>query len=216
MSSIRPAATAARDSASDDKEVRRRPVPWRRFYQLARPELPRLLLATLALIVAAGMGLVYPQAIKIIMNALADPDRQAAQRLITQSALGLVAVFAVQGLFSALRAYLFNFSGERVVARLRRDLYAALLRQEIGFFDEQRTGELTNRLASDTTVLQMAVTANVSMLLRYSLTVIGGLSVATFFTLLIVPVFYVVLEGIREKVFKIDPVAAKKRLQEKL
>ncbi len=164
-------------ASSQSKDARRRPVPWRRFYQLARPELSRLLLATLALIVAAGMGLVYPQAIKIIMNALASPDRQAAQRLITQSALGLLAVFAVQGLFSALRAYLFNFSGERVVARLRRDLYAALMRQEIGFFDEQRTGELTNRLASDTTVLQMAVTANVSMLLRYSLTVIGGIAI---------------------------------------
>jgi ATP-binding cassette subfamily B protein len=152
-------------------------VPWRRFYQLARPELPRLILATLALIVAAGMGLVYPQAIKIIMNALALPDRAAAQRQITQSALGLLAVFAVQGLFSALRAYLFNFSGERVVAKLRRDLYAAIVRQEVGFFDEQRTGELTNRLASDTTVLQMAVTANISMLLRYTLTVLGGIAI---------------------------------------
>lgn len=159
------------------KDKPNRPLPWRRFYQLAKPELPRLLLATLALIIAAGMGLVYPQAIKIIMNALASPDRQAAQRLITQSALGLLLVFAVQGLFSALRAYLFNFSGERVVATLRHDLYAALLRQEIGFFDEQRTGELTNRLAADTTVLQMAVTANVSMLLRYTLTVIGGIAI---------------------------------------
>lgn len=171
-------ALASRAADSDSKkDTPRGPVPWRRFYQLARPELPRLVLATLALIVAAGMGLVYPQAIKIIMNALADPDRAAARRLITQSALGLLAVFAVQGLFSALRAYLFNFSGERVVARLRRDLYAALLRQEIGFFDEQRTGELTNRLSSDTTVLQMAVTANVSMLLRYSLTVVGGIAI---------------------------------------
>ncbi len=152
-------------------------VPWRQFYSLARPELARLLLATLALIVAAGMGLVYPQAIKIIMNALALPDRAEAKRQIAQSALGLLAVFAVQGLFSAMRAYLFNLSGERVVAKLRRDLYAAIVRQEVGFFDEQRTGELTNRLASDTTVLQMAVTANISMLLRYGLTVIGGIAI---------------------------------------
>jgi HAE1 family hydrophobic/amphiphilic exporter-1 len=48
------------------------------------------------------------------------------------------------------------------------------------------------------------------------LTVIGGLSVATFFTLLLVPVFYVVLETIRQRVFKIDSVAAKKRLEEAL
>ena len=45
---------------------------------------------------------------------------------------------------------------------------------------------------------------------------VGGLSVATFFTLIIVPVFYVMLEYVREHLFKIDPVAAKKRLEEKL
>ena len=91
-------------------------------------------------------------------------------KVINQAALGLLAVFAVQGVFSALRSYLFTVAGERVVARLRRDLYSSLLRQEIAFFDEQRTGELTNRLAADTTVLQNAVTANLSMLLRFGLT----------------------------------------------
>lgn len=171
------AAPAPATGATDRDRSASKSVPWRRFYQLAQPELPRLILATVALVVAAGMGLVYPQAIKIIMNALSLPDRAEAKRQIAQSALGLLAVFAVQGLFSAMRAYLFNFSGERVVAKLRRDLYASIIRQEVGFFDEQRTGELTNRLASDTTVLQMAVTANISMLLRYTLTVAGGIAI---------------------------------------
>jgi hypothetical protein len=62
---------------------------------------------------------------------------------------------------------------ERVVAKLRRDLYAAIVRQEVGFFDEQRTGDLVSRLSSDTTVLQNAVSLNVSMALRYGLTIIG-------------------------------------------
>ena len=56
-----------------------------------------------------------------------------------------------------------------MVARLRTDLYRAVMTQEIGFFDTRRTGELTNRLASDTTVLQNAVTVNISMALRYAL-----------------------------------------------
>ena len=58
-------------------------------------------------------------------------------------------------------------------------LFASILRQEVGFFDRNRTGELTNRLASDTQVIQSAVTVNVSMLARYSLQMI--LSIAFMF-----------------------------------
>ena len=65
--------------------------------------------------------------------------------------------------------------GDRIVADLRHQLYGAILAQEMGFFDERNTGELTSRLASDTQVLQNAVTSNVSMLLRFGAQAIGGL-----------------------------------------
>jgi ATP-binding cassette subfamily B protein len=161
-----------------------RAVALRSFFplllQLARPELGTLAWASLALLVSTGLGLVYPQAIRVIMNAVSGhggADAEGSRRLINQAALGLLAVFAVQGLFSSLRSYLFTVAGERVVARLRRRLYDALLRQEIAFFDEQRTGELTQRLAADTTVLQNATTTNISMALRYGMTVIGGIAI---------------------------------------
>ncbi|MFO0782950.1 MAG: efflux RND transporter permease subunit [Phycisphaerales bacterium] len=64
--------------------------------------------------------------------------------------------------------------------------------------------------------LAIATGAGANSRQSIGLTVIGGLSVATFFTLIIVPVFYVMLEYVREHLFKIDPVAAKKRLEEKL
>lgn len=150
-------------------------------WRLAQPELRTLGLATVALLVSTGLGLVYPQAIRVIMNAVATSGPGGSGggnlKVINQAALGLLVVFAVQGLFSSLRFYLFTVAGERVVARLRRDLYASLLRQEIAFFDEQRTGELTQRLAADTTVLQSATTSNISMLLRYGMTVIGGIAI---------------------------------------
>jgi ABC-type multidrug transport system fused ATPase/permease subunit len=36
------------------------------------------------------------------------------------------------------------------VAKLRKDLFRAIAIQDVSFFDSTRTGELTNRLASDT------------------------------------------------------------------
>ena len=74
----------------------------------------------------------------------------------------------------AARSALFTIAGERVVARLREDLFARLIDQEIAFFDARKTGELTNRLASDTTVLQNTVSVNISMGLRNVASVVGG------------------------------------------
>ncbi len=48
-------------------------------------------------------------------------------------------------------------------------------RQDIAFYDRNKTGELMNRLASDTTVIQSAVTVNVSMGLRFAAQAIVGI-----------------------------------------
>jgi len=47
--------------------------------------------------------------------------------------------------------------GERFVARLRKQVYDSVLHQEIGFFDEHKTGEIVSRLGSDTQLLQQAI-----------------------------------------------------------
>ncbi|WP_044889315.1 ABC transporter transmembrane domain-containing protein [Myxococcus hansupus] len=162
--------------SSPEKDSTARPPPrvtLRRLLMLARPEVVPLAGATLFLLISSGATLVYPRAIgDLVDQALNAKNRQVVDGL----ALVMLAVFVVQGLAMALRAYLFNTAGERVVARLRKDLFRALLSQEVGFFDARRTGELTSRLSSDTTVLQNTVTANVSMFLRYAVTAVGGVA----------------------------------------
>ncbi|MBZ4415183.1 ATP-binding cassette domain-containing protein [Myxococcus sp. RHST-1-4] len=145
----------------------------RRLLSLARPELPVLAAGTFFLLVSSAASLAYPQAIgDLVDEALGTRSQQMLDGL----ALAMLAVFVVQGVAMALRAYLFNTAGERVVARLRKDLFRAMLSQEIAFFDGRRTGELTSRLASDTTVLQNTVTANVSMALRFTMQIAGGVA----------------------------------------
>ena len=146
----------------------------KRLVALARPEAKTLVFATLALFIAAGLNLSYPLFIRQIVDGVGGPD---AQQVVNEAALVLFALFGLNGIFTALRSYLFTVAGERVVARLRTTLYGAIVRQEVGFFDERRTGELTNRLASDTTVLQNAATVNISMVLRYLVTCAGAIAI---------------------------------------
>ncbi|SET87490.1 ABC transporter ATP-binding protein [Stigmatella erecta] len=145
----------------------------RRLASLARPEARTLLAGTFFLALGSGMSLLYPQAMRLIIDeALGSRDRA----MIDRAALGMTVILAIQALSVALRYYLFTTAGERVVTSLRQKLFSSLMGQEVAFFDERKTGELTNRLASDTTVLQNTVSANVSMVLRNLATAVGGVA----------------------------------------
>lgn len=119
------------------------------------------------------MSLLFPQAIRMIVDQALAPGKSL--EMLDKAALGLAGIFLIQAVASALRYALFTIAGERVVAHLRDSLFARLIDQEIAFFDERRTGELLNRLASDTAVLQNAVSVNISMALRFLASVLGGI-----------------------------------------
>ncbi|WP_438022432.1 ABC transporter ATP-binding protein [Sorangium sp. So ce233] len=168
-----------------------------RLLRLARPELGSLALGTLFLAIGSGMSLLLPQVIQRIIDDALGPGNAAGT--IDSMALWLVPIIAIQAVAVALRYVLFTTAGERVVARLRASLFDHVLRQEMAFFDDHRTGELTSRLASDTTVLQNAVSVDISVGLRLTASVIGGLGFLVYtsprLTLLMLSVVPPVLVG---------------------
>ena len=144
----------------------------RKILSLAKPEFKTLLVAGFFLAVASACQLAFPQVIRNMVDAsLQAKDLQR----IDQISLLILVVFIVQAIASTVRYYLFTMAGERIVQGLRRNLYAAILRQEIAFFDFNKTGELISRISSDTTILQNAVSVNVSMGLRNLAASLGGL-----------------------------------------
>ena len=68
------------------------------------------------------------------------------------------------------------FQGQKVIKRLRENLFRAILRQETAFFDRTRTGELINRLSADTILVGKAVSDNVSDGLRAAAQSVAGVS----------------------------------------
>lgn len=149
----------------------------RRLLTLARPEWPGLAVGSVFLAISSGALLAYPQLVRVIIDEALGSGEAAK---VDHAALVIMALFVVQALTSALRYYFFTLSGERIVVGLRRTLYEKILQQEIGFFDARRTGELVSRLASDTTVLQNAVSVNISMLVRNAASAVGGLGLLVY------------------------------------
>lgn len=82
----------------------------------------------------------------------------------------------VQTIFSFMRVYLLTEVGERSLADMRRDVYSKLLSMPMNFFTEKRVGELSNRISSDLSQIQDAISYTLAELLRGIFTLMIGLA----------------------------------------
>jgi ATP-binding cassette subfamily B (MDR/TAP) protein 9 len=67
---------------------------------------------------------------------------------------------------SGLRGFIFSVTSTNLIQRLRNLLFASIVKQDIEFFDETKTGEITSRLTSDITTVGEAVSVNLNVFLR--------------------------------------------------
>jgi subfamily B ATP-binding cassette protein MsbA len=115
-----------------------------------------------------------------VVRQLLDAAFQHHDRaLLDRVALGLLALFALQALMNFIQVYLLTSTTERVVAQLREDVFAHLVRLSPGFFTDRRTGELTSRLSADLAVLQSLLSTWISEMSRQILFLVGGIVLLT-------------------------------------
>ena len=117
-----------------------------------RPYRGRIALAGFFLVMAAASTLVFPLALRsLIDGGLVSSDTTAAGKgqqllLLRNHFFELFGVAAALGLFSAGRFYMVSWLGERVTADLRNAVYGHVLKQSPQFFETTQTGEVLSRL----------------------------------------------------------------------
>ena len=142
-----------------------------------RPYRGRIALALLFLVMAAVSTLVFPIALKsLIDQGVVAADPNARLMALRGHFLALFAVGAGLGLFSALRFYAVTWLGERVTADLRNAVYAHVIRQSPEFFETNASGEVLSRLTTDTTLVQTVVGSSLSMGLRNAVMGMGAMA----------------------------------------
>jgi ATP-binding cassette subfamily B (MDR/TAP) protein 9 len=87
----------------------------------------------------------------------------------------LASLSVVSSICSGFRAGLFDYATALVNRKMRSDLFRSLVQQEIGFFDERKTGEIMSRLTSDCQTMSSTVSTNVNVFLRNGVMLIGSL-----------------------------------------
>ena len=142
-----------------------------------RPYRRQVIGATVALLFTSSGVLGMGTALRYLIDqGIAKNDPQ----LLSQGYLLLLGVVIALAFATYMRYLLVSWVGERVVADIRRDVFAKVLSMHTAYFEATRTGDLLSRITTDTTLLQSVVGSSVSMFLRNVLMFIGG------FTLLII------------------------------
>ena len=146
--------------------------PLRSLLPFLSPYRSMMIAALGALLVAAAAMLALPVALReLIDHVVAAKDAAILNRFL----FGFLAASVIFGVFAALRFYLVTWLGERVVADLRSAVYRRVVRMDPLFYETTRVGEVLSRLTTDTTLVQAISGVNLSIILRSTLSLIGGL-----------------------------------------
>ncbi|MCA0997863.1 ABC transporter transmembrane domain-containing protein [Alloyangia pacifica] len=184
-----PAATV-----QDDREKSRKLGSLAALWPFMRPYRGLMIAAIFALIATATVSLTLPLAVRRVVDNFGVEDGALLDRYF-MAALGIAALLAIG---TALRYGLVTRLGERVVADIRKAVFARVISLSPAFYEKVMTGEVLSRITTDTTLILSVIGSSVSIALRNLLLFAGGLTLMLFtsakltgMVLLIVPVVIV-------------------------
>ncbi|QYN39061.1 ABC transporter ATP-binding protein/permease [Pseudonocardia sp. DSM 110487] len=162
----------ARHTVSAADKAQARDVSLRRIARLFIPH--RWSIATVTAIIV--MSSVVAMASPFLLRAVID-DALPHQNLtlLVWLVIGMVAVAAVTAAMGVVQAWISTNVGQKVMHRLRTDVFTHLQRQSIAFFTRTRTGEVQSRITNDIGGMQTVVTSTATSLASNLTTVVATL-----------------------------------------
>ena len=177
-----------------ERDRARRVTPLRGLLPYLRPYRRTILGVAVALIAASAFTLALPVAFRRVIDGFSAENAA----LINQYFAALIGVAAALAVATAARVYLVGWLGERVIADLRKAVFAHVAAMSPAFYERLMTAEVLTRLTTDTSIIQTVVGSTVSIALRNVLLLVGGTVMLmvtspklTAMTLLLVPLVVV-------------------------
>ncbi len=133
------------------------------------PYLGRYLLAGVCMVLVAGSTAALAYLMDPVVNRV-FVERRAD--LLWPVGLAVFATFAVKGIGAYGQTVIMTRVGQSVLTDLQNRLFAHLLRMDLAFFSENRTGALISRLTTDINAMRLAVSTALTGLGRESLSIV--------------------------------------------
>jgi ATP-binding cassette subfamily B protein len=138
------------------EKAQAREVSLRRIGGLFRGHQWSLTVVVLIIVASSILGMASPFLLRDVID-VALP--QADLTLLVWLVAGMVAVAAVTAALGVVQTWISTAVGQRVMHRLRTDVFTHLQRQSIGFFTRTRTGEVQSRITNDIGGMESVVTS---------------------------------------------------------
>lgn len=155
----------------EDREKSRRIGAIRGLWPFMRPYSVMIVLALLALVLTAAISLVLPIAVRRVV----DGFEQSQGAILDEYFLAAMGIAVLLATGTGLRYYLVTRLGERVVADIRKAVFARMVEMSPAFYERIMTGEVLSRITTDTTLILSVIGSSVSVALRNVLIFLGGL-----------------------------------------
>ena len=120
-----------------------------------RPYTKTLFISIALMILAAAMTGVLAKMMEPIID---DVFTAQDDSMLWPVAAAVFFAFAVRGIATYFHAILLSKISQRIVADIQNDLFSHIMKLDMGFFQELKTGQLLSRMTSDATVMRSSVT----------------------------------------------------------
>lgn len=124
---------------------------FRRLMQYLKPEMPILIISVIISVFTTAMALVPPLLTKSLVDEILPNSDRAA---LTFVVVLLICIHIVRWFMAGMRGYMLRISGNKIIARIRTDVYEKAQYLPMRFYDKTSTGSVINRISGDTATIQ--------------------------------------------------------------
>jgi subfamily B ATP-binding cassette protein MsbA len=142
---------------------------YRKLFRYLKPYVAIILGASACTVVVTGCTLFIAPLAGNAFRAIGDKDLW----LLNWTALGIVGLYILKGLFTYGQEYLSYFVSNRIIIDLRVQLYEHLQALSLDFYGQWHTGELLSRMMNDIAVIQNTILTSFTATIPQTVLLVG-------------------------------------------
>ena len=158
----------------------------KRIFSYLKPYRGSFMVGWVFLLLSSSAGLLFPYLLGQLLgggttSTGADPsNKELLQSIdlnnINSVALLLLILFILQSIFSFFRVVIFTKVTENTMRDIRKDAFDKLIYMPMNFFNKNKVGDLTSRIASDITIIQDTLRTTIAEFFRQIIIILGSIA----------------------------------------
>lgn len=172
----------------------------RQLFYYIKPNLSYFVIAFIAVLFSALTILLFGRGLSNIIDSGTEHD------FTTKLLVAILIVLAIS-LTAFTRLYFIGIGSEKVIARIRYDLYSSITNLQPSFFENTGVQDVISALITDTSVLQSIINSSLLTILRNFVILIGSVAMLlytniqlTAYAAAIIPILLIIMTSLGKKV----------------